>query len=166
MTRAVQEHTETLRRRLDALAHKLHATLQSTAKVLGMADAPGEEEFSSVLREMPAFDLGQLTFRLRRPVLLRLLGRTMTTSLVAKRITRLIGPQLGRSLSAYRALLYAWSDKTLGQIQRRFDAYANGYRAQVERSLGKQELPAEREEIVRRDLEALGSVGLPEPVAS
>jgi GTP-binding protein EngB required for normal cell division len=166
VTRAVQEHTETLRRRLDALAHKLHATLQSTAKVLGMADVPGEQEFSSVLREMPAFDLGQLTFRLKRPVLLSLLGKTVAGSVVTKKLARLIGPHLTRSLSSYRALLYDWSERTLAQIQRRFDAYANSYRAQVGRSLGKQELPAEREEIVRRDLEALGTVGLEEPVAS
>jgi hypothetical protein len=43
----------------------------------------------------------------------------------------------------------------LGQVQRRFDAYANSYRAQVQRSLGTQELGTGQEDIIRRDLEAL-----------
>jgi hypothetical protein len=43
----------------------------------------------------------------------------------------------------------------LGQVQRRFDAYANSYRAQVQRSLGTQELGTGQEDIIHRDLEAL-----------
>ncbi|MGA8341723.1 MAG: dynamin family protein, partial [Candidatus Sulfotelmatobacter sp.] len=64
VTQTVQEQTEALRRRMDVLAHKLHGTLQSAAKILEIADIPGAEEFASVLREMPAFDLGQVEFRL------------------------------------------------------------------------------------------------------
>jgi GTP-binding protein EngB required for normal cell division len=157
VTRTIQEQTETLHRRMDVLAHKLHETLQSAATVLEIADVPAEEEFSIVLREMPAFDLGRFTFRLRRPALLMLLGRRWSESFVTKRITGLIGAQVTKSLSAYRALLYDWSERTLGQVQRRFDAYANGYRAQVERSLGTQELGTAQEDIIRRDLEALES---------
>jgi len=157
VTRTVREQTEALRRRMDILAHKLHETLQSAAEVLEISDVPAEEEFASVLREMPAFDLGQLTFRLRRPALLTLLGRKVSESFVTKRLTGLIGAQVTRSLSAYRALLNDWSERTLGQVQRRFDAYANSYRAQVERSLGNQELGTEQEDIIRRDLEALES---------
>ena len=48
---------------MDVLAHKLTETLQSAAKVLEITDVPAEEEFASVLREMPVFDLGQLTFQ-------------------------------------------------------------------------------------------------------
>jgi hypothetical protein len=157
VTRTVQEQTEALRLRIDVLAHKLHETLQSAAKVLEISDVPAEEEFASVLREMPVFDLGQLTFHLRRPVLLPLLGRRVSESFVTKRLTGLIEAQLARSLSAYRALLYDWSERTLGQVQRRFDAYANSYRAQVERSLGNQEVGTGQEDIIRRDLGALES---------
>jgi GTP-binding protein EngB required for normal cell division len=156
VTRTVQEQSEALRRRMDALAHKLTETLQSAAKVLEITDAPAEEEFASVLREMPVFDLGQLTFRLRRPALLTLVGRRMSESFVTKRLTGLIGAQLTRSLSAYCALLCDWSEKTLGQVQRRFDAYANSYRAQIERLLGNQEMrTGQDEDGIRRDLESL-----------
>jgi GTP-binding protein EngB required for normal cell division len=156
MTRTVQAQAEALRRQMDVLAHKLTETLQSAAKVLEMSDVPTEEEFASVLREMPVFDLGQLTFGLRRPALVTLVGRKMSESFVTKRLTGLIGAQLERSLSAYRALLCDWSERTLGQIQRRFDAYANSYRAQIERLLGNQETRTDRDEdSIRRDLESL-----------
>ena len=154
VARMVREQTEALRRQMDALADKLHETLGTAAEVLEITDVPAAEEFSSVLREMPAFDLGQLRFRLRRPVLLTLLGRKLSESFVAKRITSLVGDRVRRSLSAYRALLYDWSVRTLGQVQRRFDAYANSYRAQVQRSLGTQEFGT-GQDIIRRDLEAL-----------
>jgi GTP-binding protein EngB required for normal cell division len=166
VTRTVQEQTEALRRRMDVLAHKLHETLQSAAKVLEIADVPATEEFASVLREMPAFDLGQLAFRLRRPALLTFLGRRLSESFVTTRLNGLIAAQLTRSLSAYRALLHDWSERTLGQIQRRFDAYANSYRAQVERSLGNQELGSGQEDIIRRDLEVLESAPAEKTMAS
>jgi GTP-binding protein EngB required for normal cell division len=166
VTRAIQEQTEALRRRMDVLAHKLHETLQSTAKVLETSDVPAEEEFSSVLREMPAFDLGQFTFRLRRPVLLTLWGRRLSESFITRRLAKLIGTHLARSLSAYRALLYDWSERTLGQVQRRFDAYANSYRAQVERSLRGQEWPPDQADVIRRDLELLESAPAENTIAS
>ena len=47
----------------------------------------------------------------------------------------------------------------LGQIQRRFDAYANSYRAQVERLLGNPEVRTNQDEdSIRRDLESLESI--------
>jgi hypothetical protein len=158
VTRTVQEQTEALRRQMDVLAHKLNETLQSAAKVLEITDVPEDEEFTSVLREMPVFDLGQLTFSLRRPALLTLVGRRMSESFVTKRLTGLIGAQLTRSLSSYCALLCDWSEMTLGLVQRRFDAYANRYRAQIERLLGNREMRiGQDEDSIRRDLESLKS---------
>jgi len=157
VTRAVEEQTETLRQRMDTLALKLHETLRAAAKVLEIEDVPAQQEFSSVMREMPAFDPGQIRIRLGRPVVLSLLGRKALRSLVTKQLAGLIGDQVTRALFAYHALLYDWSDRTLGQIQRRFDAYANSYRAQVERLVGDHASSAEQEGIIQRDLESLES---------
>lgn len=158
VTWTVQEQTESLRRRMDAMAHKLHETLRATAKVLEVEDVPGEQEFAGVVREMPAFDPGELNIRLKRPFLFSLLGGDISRSIVTKRLAGMIGSQLAKSLSAYHALLYDWSERTLGQIQRRFDAYANSYRAQVERLVGDHVSPAEQESTIRRDLEGLKGV--------
>jgi GTP-binding protein EngB required for normal cell division len=166
VTWTVKEQTESLRRRMDAMAHKLHETLRATAKVLEVEDVPGEQEFAGVVREMPAFDPGELNIHLTRPFMLRLLGENISRSIVTKRLAGMFGGQLTKFLSAYRALLYDWSERTLGQIQRRFDAYANGYRAQVERLVGDHVSPAEQESTIRRDLEGLNGVRSETTVAS
>ncbi len=158
VTQAIRNQTDDLHRRMDALAHKLNGTLRATAKVLEIEDVPGEQEFSSTLREMPAFDAGQLTVQMKRPSLLRLLGRRVYESAVTRRLLRMIGTQLTSSLSAYAALRYDSSERTLAQIQKEFDAYANSYRAQVDGLLGKQALPGEQEDFILRDLERLESV--------
>jgi len=115
---------------------------------------------------MPAFDPGELNIHLTRPFLFSLLGGNLSRSIVTKRLAGTIGGQLAKSLSAYHALLYDWSDRTLGQIQRRFDAYANGYRAQVESLVGDHVSPAEQEGTIRRDLEGLESARTEPTVAS
>jgi len=120
VTWTVQEETESLRRRMDAMAHKLHETLAATAKVLEVEDVPGAQEFSGVVREMPAFDLGQLDLQIRPSSLLSLLGGNISRSVVTNRLAGAIGKQVTKSLSAYHALLFDWSDRTLNQIQRRF----------------------------------------------
>ena len=166
LTPAVEEKTEMLRRFMAALAHELHDSLASTAKVLDMKDGPSEEEFSSLLREMPAFDLGEVRFSMNRPSVVLWFGRGVSESLVANRLTKAIAPQLSNALSAYRALLHDWAERTLTQVQRRFDAYANSYRAQAERSVETQDIAPEQEDVVRRDLEAIETSRLEEPVAS
>jgi GTP-binding protein EngB required for normal cell division/archaellum component FlaC len=153
--KTVQERTEGLRRRMEALAHKLYDTLRSAAKELQIEDVPAEQEFSSAMREIPAFDPGHVTVRLGRPIFLRLLGKKMAASVLASRLTVAIGDQLARSLSAYHALLYDWSDRTLELIQRQFDAYANNYRAQIERQVRDRGSPIEQEASIQRDLESL-----------
>lgn len=48
---------------------------------------------------------------------------------------------------------YGWD--WLNQIQRKFDAYANGYRAQVAGLIGDGPTPADQEGTIERDLVAL-----------
>ncbi|MFZ3341329.1 MAG: dynamin family protein [Terriglobales bacterium] len=165
VTFQVQEQTESLRRRMDALANKLHETLAAAAKVLEVENLPGAQEFSDVVREMPAFDLGQVDIQMRPPVFPGLFGGSIARSMVTKRLAGMIGGQVTKSLSAYHALLYDWSDRTLNRMQRRFDAYANSYRAQVERLVGDQMSPVGQEDAIRRDLDCLESAR-PAPAAA
>jgi GTP-binding protein EngB required for normal cell division len=162
----VQEQTESLRRRMDALVRKLLETLRATAKVLEVEDVPGEQEFSAAVREMPAFDASQIDVQMHRPILLSVVGGNLSRSIMTKRLVDATGDQLAKSLSAYHALLYDWSERVLNQIQRRFDAYANGYRAQVGSFLGDRASPAEQEGNIRRDLEGLESIRSEPSVAS
>ena len=140
---------------MNFLSHELIERLKWTSQALDMADTPSEEEFSTLLREMPAFDFGQVTLNLKRPWLALHLGRKAGRLILMKRLTRLTEHQLAIALSTYGAVLSDWSDKTLGNIQRRFEAYANTLRAQAQRAMETQELPVGHEEKMRRDLEAL-----------
>ena len=155
VVKPVEEHAQELRRRIDGLAQKLDETLRSAANVLEIEHAPSEQELSSLVREMPAFDVAKLDVGIKSPLLMRVFPKAATT-MMAKRLERLIGADLQRSLMTYRALLYDWSERTLTQMERRFDAYASGYRAQIARSVGSQQEPVAHEDAIRRDLEALG----------
>jgi GTP-binding protein EngB required for normal cell division len=155
VTRTVREQTESLCRRMDSMAHKLLETLRAAAKVLEVEDVPAEGEFSSVVREMPSFDPGYRELPLKRSFYFGLIGENLSRSLMASRLSDMMGKQLAKSLSAYHALLNDWSERTLAQIQRKFDAYANNYRALVETFVGDHPSAAEQEGAIRRDLDLL-----------
>jgi GTP-binding protein EngB required for normal cell division len=155
VNQTVQEQAKVLHDLLGSLGHELYQRLCSTADTLKLADAPAAEEFSGLLREMPVLDLGQITLRLDRPAIALLLGRSFAERRIANKLAGSIGPEILRALAAYRQLAYDWSEKTVVQIQRRFDAYANGYRAQVERMVGSQELSSDQERAIRRSLDVL-----------
>jgi GTP-binding protein EngB required for normal cell division len=155
VNQAVQEKTKALHDLLYSLGRELRESLRSTADTLKLADAPAAEEFSTLLREMPVFDLGKIPLAVERPVVALFLGRNFAERRIANTLARSIGPQILKALSAYRQLAYGWSEQMVNQVQRRFDAYANGYRAQIERMIGAQELSSDQEQSIRRNLEML-----------
>lgn len=165
VVKTVEDHAQTLRQRIDSLSQKLNETLRSAAKALEVEHAPSEQELSRLVREMPAFDVAKLDLRIHKPLLLHFFASAARAAL-AKHIDRRIGVSLQADLVTYRALLYDWSERTLNQMERRFGAYASGYRAQIASSVGSQPEPAAHEDAIRRDLEALGVAGAEMPVAS
>jgi GTP-binding protein EngB required for normal cell division len=166
ITNIVEERTRALQRVMVAATQESQRILESAARVLEMSDIPSQEEFASLVREMPVFDIGELDIRLGRPTTILLLGNKVAEYLVAKRLAKLIGTPLSRSLSTYRALLNEWAVQTLAQIQRRFDGYANSYRAYAERTLREEELDPENRKSMQRDLQEIGSAKLEDTVAS
>lgn len=151
----VQEKSAQLRDILAALGSEVHQSLRSAAEVLKQADMPGDGEFSSFLREMPVLDFGTVTLIVNRPRMAFLLGQGFAKKWTARKLARSVGPHIVRALHAYRQLVEAWGDRIISQIRRRFDAYANGYRAQLERLAGPHELSSEQEQAIRKSLGAL-----------
>ncbi|HTS57292.1 MAG TPA: dynamin family protein [Terriglobales bacterium] len=140
---------------VSALGEELHHTLLWTANTLCLSDAPTAEEFSSHLREMPLFDLGPIFLRMTRPTMVSFLGRSFAERWTARGLTRSIGRDMERALSAYSQLAGDWSDRMVGQIQSRFDAHANRYRALVERLAVPHELSSEQKQAILRNLNFL-----------
>jgi GTP-binding protein EngB required for normal cell division len=155
VTRIIQEKAKALHDLLYSLNGELHGSLRSAADTLNLAGAPAVEEFSSVLREMPVFDLGKIPLTLERPSLALFLGRNFAERRIANELARSIGRQILKALSAYRQLAYDWFEQTVNQVQRRFDVYATGYRAQIERMIAAQEVSSDQEQSIRRSLEIL-----------
>jgi GTP-binding protein EngB required for normal cell division len=163
VNQTVQEKVKALHDLLQSLGRELYESLRLTAETLKLSDAPIAEEFSALLREMPVFDLGQITLTVRRPIVALLFGSSFAERQIANKLARSVGPQVLRALLSYRQLAFDWSDGVVGQVQRRFDAYANGYRAQLERMVGSQELSSEQEQTIRRSLDTLRESYAKEP---
>jgi GTP-binding protein EngB required for normal cell division len=148
---------------VSALGEELHQTLLWTANALSLADVPTTEEFSSYLREMPVFDLGTIPLRRMRPARIWFLGRSFAERRTTRGLARSIGRDIERALSAYSQLAGDWSDRTLAQIQCQFDAYANAYRALVERLTVPHPLSSEQEQAILRSLKSLRQDHAKEP---
>jgi GTP-binding protein EngB required for normal cell division len=148
---------------VSALGEELLQTLLWTANTLSLADAPTAEEFSSYLREMPVFDLGPICLRRTRPAMVSFLGRSFAERWTARGLARSIGRDMERALGAYSQLAGDWSNRMVGQIQCRFDAYANSYRALVERLAVPHELSSEQEQAILRSLNFLRGEHAKEP---
>jgi GTP-binding protein EngB required for normal cell division len=158
----VQARANILQQTLDSLASQLVKQLESTARVVGTPNRPTEGEFREFVREMPVLDLGGLRLSASRPLLGGLFGKQFEVQQVARELGRKAGPQLGDALTAYSRVLRDWCGSVLGQMQRRFAAYADGYRAQAERAASGAEVSGEERRAIERELELLAALS---PVA-
>jgi len=155
----VQQRVHALHDRLLSFAREMAAELQAAALAVGLPDAPESAEFEAPLRESPAFEFAKFEFRASRSPLAGLGGRSAMERRVASRMERAEGTAWTRSLVTYVTLLNNWCADVARQWNARFEGYAEGYRAQAERSLGERELTREEESGILKDLEALGGPG-------
>jgi GTP-binding protein EngB required for normal cell division len=151
----VQERAETIQQHLQELSRDLYEAVKSAGEALEQPHSLTEEEFASAVREMPMLDLGQLPVRAHRPAVSMLLGQSLAAARVASQLRRQIGAPLEQTLRAYRLVLNEWLDATLQNISSRFQAYADGYRAQIGRLLNDEQLTSQQERDIQRNLEEL-----------
>jgi GTP-binding protein EngB required for normal cell division/NTP pyrophosphatase (non-canonical NTP hydrolase) len=154
---AVQEQARFLQQTLDALAGELAKVLDAVAQSINTVNRPSEQEFHLLVRGMPVLDLGFLQVAEARPALTAWLGERLATRLLAWWLTKQLQPQMATALTVYGRLLRDWSSGVLGQMQRRFAAYADAYRAQAERSATSSDMPAEERRALQRDIELLAT---------
>jgi GTP-binding protein EngB required for normal cell division len=147
------EITKEIRQALETLAKELAGALESTAADLG---SPGwaEEGLDTIIREMPRPDLGQIHLDLRVSVLSKF-AKNWEIRRMQSRIRNQIGSRIDAALDAYSRLLESWSRKTIAEMQRRFDAQADSYRAEAGRIAGAEEASAQDPEAIRRSLESI-----------
>jgi GTP-binding protein EngB required for normal cell division len=159
----VQERVKKLHDSLETLALRLQDDLEKSAADLGIADVPGEDELQSLVRGTPIFDPGSLVASVARPRFSALFGKRFAEKHLAKRLHDELGEALNKTLGTYSDLLREWTRIVTNQLLRRFETYAEGYRAQAERSLGGKDLSPEEADELRHDIKLL-EVREPDPI--
>jgi len=155
----IQQRVHALHERLLGFAREMAAELQAAALAVGFPDAPESSEFEAALRESPAFEFAKFEFRVSRSPLAGLGGQSAVERRLARRLERAVGEAWRRSLVTYVSLVNDWCGGVVRQWNARFEAYAEGYRAQAERSLGGRALTREEKSEILQDIEALGGHG-------
>jgi GTP-binding protein EngB required for normal cell division len=140
--------------RLQDLARSLAKALDAAARALGADAGPDEDEFVTLVKEMPQPDLGTFEVQIR-PDLLGFLGESITEGRVRRKLEQQIGRRVTETFRSYGRMLEAWSRRTLSQLHQHFDAYGDGYRAQLERLVGGSSASAEESEALRTELMSL-----------
>jgi len=118
-----------VRNYLSLLQESLQQELAKTANLLRSTDAPGEEDFQ-VLAEMPVFHMNRQKEYARRPIF-GSLGKLFRVRAARGTLNRYEGG-LSQALESFSRLLYSWGLDASSDLERRFDIFANRYRAQLE----------------------------------
>lgn len=140
LTQSVQLQMRGLHAKMTTLAGELGSDLRQCAADLAISDAPGENEFQSVIRGAPVFESPSFTMVVSRPMVAALFGERFAERSAARQISRQLPPAFRAALAAYWEVVKEWSDSTIGQLKERFETYAENYRAQAEQALGGREL--------------------------
>jgi GTP-binding protein EngB required for normal cell division len=141
-------------RALKQLAGELSETLQSTAQALHFAESHEEQDLVSTIQEMPKLDTGPLDIDVKPGVLLKV-SRTLSIDQVQRRLRRQIGQRVSEAFSSFGSMLEAWSRRILTELQLRFEAEADAYRAHINRMTVSGEASKGEESAIARDLALL-----------
>ena len=132
LTQAAAQQASFVFAALEDLSRELAKALQAAAQALHFKDVPREEELASVLKEMPRLDLGTFVVEVQPSPLLKL-----SKKIAAWRIEQSLHEQVGRAVSeafsTCGSMLDAWARRALSELQLRFDAHADAYRAHLDR---------------------------------
>jgi GTP-binding protein EngB required for normal cell division len=121
-----------VRSRLSRAQEILQQELSKAATLLRSSDVPREEDLQ-VLAEMPVFHMNRHNQLVKRPIFGNF-GRWFQMR-AARRALKPYEAGLNEALQSFSRLLYSWGIDASSDLERRFDSFANRYRAQLERLL-------------------------------
>jgi GTP-binding protein EngB required for normal cell division len=150
-----QRRVKKLQDSLEALALQLRDDIRTSAAELSIADMPSDDEFPSLVRGTPVFDPGANAVRISRPKIALVFGKQYAERRLARRLFNQLGESVYETLSIYSGVLKEWVRLVTSQLERRFEIYAERYRAQAERSLGGALLTAEEVNVIEGNLRVL-----------
>jgi len=151
----VLEMAGEVRHNLLQVQESLQQELAKAANLLRSTDAPRQEDFQG-LTEMPVFHMNRLEEFVQRPISASL-GEWFRVR-AARSILNPYEAGLKQALESFSRLLYSWGLEASSDLERRFDAFANRYRAQLERLLLDRKRTGMDSDRVRSDLEELSKI--------
>jgi GTP-binding protein EngB required for normal cell division len=153
--RALTELAGQLRLTLDGTLDSLRLVLLEASVALRVSDPPSMNEISTN-REMPVFQLNREQLLVSRPLLAALFGSGALNRRAQKELTAL-RPSLEQALHSHSRLLRGWSERALSAVEQQFNAYADQYRAQLDRLLTGRQSSGGEVDRLQADLESLAA---------
>jgi GTP-binding protein EngB required for normal cell division len=152
ITQSIQVEARKLQGEVTALAQQLGIELRRCAASLELSDVPAEREFEALVRGTPLFECPSFAMTVSRPRSAQILGERVATSWVSGRISRQLPATFFQALETYWNLLGDWSNSVFGDLRRKFETYAESYRAHAEQALGERELTKEEVAALQQSL--------------
>jgi GTP-binding protein EngB required for normal cell division len=116
---------------LQELARALAEALQRAAERLGSNDAPPEEDLLRAIHEMPRFDLPPVNGDFQRPWIRY--PKALSRKRIHGQLQMVLEEPLAQAFNTHGRLVENWARGALAELQLRFDAAADAYRAQAAR---------------------------------
>jgi GTP-binding protein EngB required for normal cell division len=132
----------------------VHA-LASIAKKMGRSDAPSQEDFDLLLRDMPRFEMAVLPDAMSIG-LWKFWGEGILRSRILANLRASIGPNLKEELHLYGMALSRWSEQIIRKFEALLNSYVDAYRTQLQRVSGAVEKSVHLEQ-AEADLELLAN---------
>ena len=154
----IQEGIQDIQDLVETLATSLQDELVKSASDLAIADVPGDNEFLLLVRDMPSFDPETIKVTVPPYAFTAMLGTHFGEKLVARKIHRQFDESFGFVIAGYFRILREWSSQVTGRMGRKFETYAERYRAQAEQSPAGPDLTADEMHAILEDLKILGDI--------
>lgn len=132
----VEEQLQPPIRRLGETSEEAIHVMQQIAATLHAPDTPAMSEIEVLLRDLPRFELAELTASIGVGHW-NLLGEKVAVSRLHSRLKEELEAILREKLHAYGRVLHRWMERTTRSLERLVSSYADGYRVQIQRLAGR-----------------------------
>ncbi len=146
---SIQPSMETLRK----VCQRAVDRLQEIAKEMGRSDAPSQDDFEAILRNMPRFEMATLPKPFDAGAR-KFLGQRLLRSQMKASLRESIGSHLKDELHLYGMALSQWSEQIVRKLELLVNSYADAYRMQIQRIRETSDL-AVNPNLLEADLELL-----------
>jgi len=131
----VWQFSQSLVDQLRATGDHAISDLHKIAKELGRTDGPSQDEFETLLRGMPRFELAALPDEITVGRW-KILGDRVVRARIKTSLEASTGPLLKQELQLYGLALSQWSEQLVHKLELLVNSYADAYRVQIHRISG------------------------------